>query len=156
MTRSCPHDPKVWTNYASFYFNELRAPDLGRSLLPRALKSLDEASHVQITSSFAQLEFKSPNGDKERGRTLFETLFTTYPRRLDLWAVLIDLEIKLGAMDHVRHLFERITSVTLKLKKVEFFFKKWVQFEEKHGDRRSIETVRAKAAAAVSRGSPVT
>ena len=49
---------------------------------------------VDIISKFAQLEFK--HGEPERGRTMFESLVSTYPRRVDLWAVYTDMMIKLG------------------------------------------------------------
>ena len=52
---------------------------------------------------FAQLEFR--HGSVERGKTLFENLVTTYPRRTDIWSVYIDVCIKFGDIDQARWQF---------------------------------------------------
>ncbi|KAK2823898.1 hypothetical protein FQN49_007508, partial [Arthroderma sp. PD_2] len=62
--------PDFFLNYANFLFDTLDAPQRGRDLLPRALQSLPSHTHVDLTSKFGQLEFRSPNGDVERGRTV--------------------------------------------------------------------------------------
>jgi rRNA biogenesis protein RRP5 len=140
----------------------MAAPDRGRALLPRALQSLPPHTHVDLTAKFAQLEFRSPNGDVERGRTVFEGILSSFPKRVDLWNVLIDLEIKAGDADQVRRLFERAlgldsgvamdgtksTKRKLKDKQAKFFFKKWLAFEEGPGggDEKRVDAVKAKAA----------
>ncbi len=53
-----------------------------------------------IISKFAQFEFKF--GDTERGRTMFESLLSSYPKRVDLWSVYIDMMTKTGKVDIVR------------------------------------------------------
>ncbi|RMJ27532.1 hypothetical protein PHISP_01589 [Aspergillus sp. HF37] len=154
--------PKFFLNYASFLFDTMAAPDRGRALLPRALQSLPSHAHVETTSKFGQLEFRSPNGDVERGRTVFEGLLSSFPKRVDLWNVLLDLEIKTGDAEQVRRLFERVlgtrdtkkgaaadTGKKLRPKQARFFFKKWLSFEEKlaaGGDDKMVEEVKAKAA----------
>ena len=62
--------------------------------------------------------------------------------------MLLDLEIKQGDDNkkQVRGLFERVTSSKLKARKAKFFFKKWLEYEEKAGDRKTQERVKAKAA----------
>ena len=101
---------------------------------------------MDITSKFAQLEFRSATGVPERGRTLFEGLLDSYPKRTDLWNVLLDLEMKLGDKEQVRQLFERVLARKIKPKQAKFFFKRWLAFEEKEGDERSVDNVKAKAA----------
>ena len=59
-------DPKLWINYASFLFDTAKEPEKGRALLPRALQTLPQFTHFDLTSKFAQLEFKSPQGLPER------------------------------------------------------------------------------------------
>src|SRR5436190_12775272 len=145
--------PNIFLNYANFLFNTLAAPDRGRALLPRALQSLPAHTHVDITSKFGQLEFRSPNGDIERGRTVFEGLLSSFPKRIDLWNVLVDLEIKVGDVEQVRQLFERVLGLNLGAKKrlkdkqAKFFFKKWLAFEEKKsgGDEKMVDEVKARA-----------
>lgn len=144
--------PDLHLNYATFLMTTVAAPDRARALLPRAMQSLPPHTHLALTSKFAQLEFTSPNGDPERGRTVFETLLAQWPKRLDLWNVLIDLELKRGGdKGVVRKLFERVTSTgsggpSLKTKQAKFFFKRWLEFEEKEGDGKSQERVKALAA----------
>lgn len=159
--------PKIFINYATFLFDTMAAPDRGRALLPRALQSLPAHTHVETTSKFGQLEFRSPNGDIERGRTVFEGLLSSFPKRVDLWNVLLDLEIKAGDIEQVRRLFERVLGIRdvkksaaaaatpegkrLKPKQARFFFKKWLAFEEKlagSGGRneKMIEDIKARAA----------
>ena len=142
----------------------MNAPDRGRALLPRALQSLSSHTHVETTSKFGQLEFRSTNGDIERGRTVFEGLLSSFPKKIDLWNVLLDLEIKNGDAEQVRRLFERVlgiqkgaaataagTAKKLRPKQARFFFKKWLDFEEKStsgdgGNEKMVEDIKAKAA----------
>ena len=140
--------PDLFLNYANFLMTTLAAPDRAHALLPRAMQSLPSHTHLSLTSKLAQLEFTSPNGDPERGRTVFETLLAQWPKRLDLWNVLIDLEIKRGDKEIIRRLFDRVTGSgpSLKVKQAKFFFKKWLDYESKEGDAKSQERVKAMAA----------
>src|SRR5262245_61270647 len=85
--------PSIWTNYSHFLHVTLGAPDRARTLLPRALQSLEERHALSLTARFAALEFRSPNGEPERGRTFFEGLLAQYPKKGDLWSQLLDLEM---------------------------------------------------------------
>ncbi|KAJ5811611.1 hypothetical protein N7474_007912 [Penicillium riverlandense] len=165
----CTQSPKVFLNFATFLFDTMAAPQRGRALLPRAIQSLPKHTHVETTTKFGQLEFRSPNGDVERGRTVFEGLLSSFPKRIDLWNVLLDLEIKAGDAEQVRRLFERVLglqsgkkggavsvdeSKKLKPKQARFLFKKWLAFEEKRaaageGDEKMVEEIKARAAAYV-------
>lgn len=154
--------PNSWLNYANFLFDAMAAPERGRALLPRALQSLPSHTHVELTTKFGQLEFRSSNGDIERGRTVFEGLLSSFPKRVDLWNVLLDLEIKVGDTDQVRRLFERAlgfgngvamdgtkmgTKRKVKDKQAKFFFKKWLSFEEGVSDNeKMVDEVKARAA----------
>ena len=144
--------PALYLNYANFLMTTFNEPDRARALLPRAMQALPTHAHLSLTSQFAQLEFNSPNGEAERGRTIFETLLSQWPKRLDLWIVLLDLEIKQGDSSVVRRLFERVTGSGMKLKarKAKIFYKKWLDYEEKHGDAKGRERVKALAAEYVS------
>ena len=55
---------------------------------------------VDIISKFAQYEFRY--GEPERGRTMFESLLSSYPRRVDLWSVYVDMLTRLGDKEKVR------------------------------------------------------
>lgn len=155
IKRFSAQSPGLWLNYATFLMTTKNEPDRARDLLPRATQSLPPHTHLELTSKYAQLELRSPNGNPERGRTFFEGLFSTWPKRLDLWNVLLDLEIKLvgsssrngrngggdggvegdesdddGGKERVRSLFERVLSLGLKPRKAKWFFKRWLSFEE--------------------------
>lgn len=165
LKKKVSSSPKFFLNYASFLFDNMAAPERGRALLPRALQSLPSHTHVETTSKFGQLEFRSSNGDIERGRTVFEGLLSSFPKRIDLWSILLDLEIKAGDPEQVRRLFERVLGIRdnkkgavsieaekkVRPKQARFFFKKWLAFEEKlaaadGGNDKMVEEIKAKAA----------
>jgi rRNA biogenesis protein RRP5 len=156
MLKKFGQDQKVWINYATFLFNKAADAEKARQLLPRALQSLPQFTHVQITLKFAQLEFQSASGNAERGRTIFEGLLDSFPRKMDLWNVYLDMEqalVRQGLEDdeRVRGLYERIFAGKIKIKQAQVLFKKWLRFEEDHGDERSVDSVKAHAAEFVRR-----
>ena len=51
---------------------------------------------MEMISKFGQLEFKL--GEPERGKTMFEGLLSSYPQRVDLWSVYVDMLIKSGGL----------------------------------------------------------
>ena len=57
-------------------------------------------SDISLISKFSQLEFK--HGEPERGRTMFESLLSTYPKKVDLWSVYVDMVLKTGDTQRVR------------------------------------------------------
>jgi len=142
-------NPALYLNNATFLLTTLNAPTRARAVLPRALQALPPHTHLDITSKFAQLEFTSPNGDAERGRTMFEGLLSKWPKRLDLWNVLLDLEMGQGEgaekIARVRGVFERIVKGRLNGRKAKWVFKRWLEYEEREGDGRGQERVKAKA-----------
>ncbi|BGP47503.1 rRNA bioproteinsis protein rrp5 [Rhodotorula kratochvilovae] len=137
---------KVWTLFAQYYLTHGR-PAEARELLPRSLKSLEKRKHVKTIVKFAQLEFKL--GDAERGRTIFEGIVDSYPKRLDLWFVYIDMEIKQRNVAGVRALFDRVLAQRLSSKKGKSVFKKWLTFEKEHGDDAGVDEVKERAVAFV-------
>ena len=46
------------------------------------------------------MEFKY--GEAERGRTIFEGMMNNYTKRMNLWSIYIDMEIKAGDNNIVR------------------------------------------------------
>lgn len=146
ITKKFSQSPNVWNNYAHFLMNTLSAPDRARALLPRATQSLPTHTHLPLTLKFASMEFRSTSGSAERGRTMFEGLLSTFPKRLDIWNQLLDLEIQQGDKDIVRGVFERVVKTRgLKPKGAKAWFKKWSEWEEKNGDKKNQDKVKAKA-----------
>ena len=150
--------PSFWLNYATFLLTTLDKPTEARSLLQRATQSLHSSEHRLLTAKFGLLEFHSPHGDPERGRTVFEGLLSTWPKRWDLWDMWVDAEMKLaqesesppaaggqpregGSRDSVRSLLERMTQGKMKPKRAKYVFKRWVEWEDKMGDGKQKERV---------------
>lgn len=141
--------PSVWTNYAHFLHVTKNEPARARALLPRATQQLDSHNGQNMVSRFAALEFRSPNGEPERGRTMFEGLLAAFPKKGDIWNQLLDLEIGVASSsaDHtaVRDVFERRTRVKgLKPQQAEKWFRRWAAWEEKL-DSKGKDKVMAKA-----------
>ncbi|KAK9471978.1 uncharacterized protein V1510DRAFT_418923 [Dipodascopsis tothii] len=139
FSQSC----KIWLAYAGFLVDAGRLDD-ARDVLQRALQTLPKRKHVKAITKFAQLEFAK--GEPERGRTLFEGLVSSFPRRIDIWNVFIDIEAKNGQHDAVRALYERVLTTKLSAKQAKFLFKKWLAYEQKHGNEGTVATVKEKAA----------
>jgi rRNA biogenesis protein RRP5 len=139
--------PTFWANYANFLMTTLDKPDAARELLKRAIQSLPTHEHRHIITLFGALEFKSPNGDIERGRTTFEGLVETYKKRWDIWDMYLDLELTKGK-DHVeadkekaRALFERMTKESMRPRRAKYVFKRWMKFEEDAGNVKGAKKV---------------
>ncbi|KAK3295771.1 uncharacterized protein B0H64DRAFT_432451 [Chaetomium fimeti] len=153
--------PHVWINYAHFLHATAGQPERGRALAKRATQILGNPAntaasgsaaqaHLALLPKFAALEFRSPHGDREQGRTLFENLLATYPRKFDLWNQLLDLEVSVPAEDSdvavVRDLFDRGSKVKgLKPRQAKAWFRRWAKWEEERGDAKSRERVSARA-----------
>jgi hypothetical protein len=118
-----------------------------RELLQRSLKSLPAGDHIDTIGKFARLEFKL--GDCERGRTLFESILSSHPKKFDVWNVFLDQELRTGDKTRVRNLFERITSLKLSSKKMKFAFKRYLDFEKTEGTEATIQHVKDLARAYV-------
>ncbi|KAF2773115.1 nucleic acid-binding protein [Teratosphaeria nubilosa] len=165
--------PDVWLNYASFLFDKMGDAAKARSLLSRALQSVPSNEHRLLTAKFAALEFRSAIGDPERGRTVFEGLVSEWSKWSSGWDMWVDLERsrlvalssdeqpvqrkkgkKVGSerseqAEKVRALYERMAAQKMKKRRAKFVFKKWLEFEEKEGDERGVERVKALAKAYV-------
>ena len=77
---------------------------------------------------------------------MFEGLLSTFPKRLDIWNQLLDLEIQQCDKDVIRAVFERVVKVKgLKPKGAKAWFRRWSEWEEKNGDKKTQEKVKAKA-----------
>ncbi|XP_020258376.1 rRNA biogenesis protein RRP5 [Asparagus officinalis] len=114
-----------------------------QSIVNRALLSLPRKKHIKFISQTAILEFKC--GLPDRGRSMFEGVLREYPKRTDLWSIYLDQEIRLGDPDVIRALFERVTCLSLPPRKIEFLFKKYLNYEKSQGDEERIEHVKRKA-----------
>uniref|UniRef100_A0A665SYB3 Protein RRP5 homolog n=1 Tax=Echeneis naucrates TaxID=173247 RepID=A0A665SYB3_ECHNA len=142
MVKRFRQNKAVWLSYGTFLLQQGQS-DAASTLLQRALKSLPAKESVDVIAKFAQLEFRY--GDVEKGRTMFDKVLTSYPKRTDLWSVFIDLMVKHGSQKEVRVLFDRVIHLSLSVKKIKFFFKRYLEYEKKHGTPQSIQSVKEKA-----------
>lgn len=142
--KSFTPDPQFWLSYAAFLMDVLSppSPTRARALLQRATQSVASNQHRYLTQKFAALEFKSPNGDAERGRTIFEGLVSTYAKKGDVWDMYLSLELSHGSPENVRDLFERMSKVTKK-KRAQTVFAKWAVWEASVGNAKGVERVKA-------------
>ncbi|KAF9460156.1 hypothetical protein BDZ94DRAFT_1266781 [Collybia nuda] len=133
---------KVWILFGEYY---LRKGDIenARKLLPRSLQSLDKRKHLKTISRFAQLEYK--HGEPERGKTVFEGIIDSHPKRWDLWSVYMDMEAGQGNIQSLRNLFDRVLAIKMTSHKAKSFFKKWLELERRLGDEDGANVVKQKA-----------
>jgi rRNA biogenesis protein RRP5 len=141
--------PAFWLNYATFLMTSAEKPDAARALLSRAKQSLadDAAALRALTARFGALEFQSPRGDRERGRTVFEGLVDLWPKRTELWDTYVALERgPRGSVENARRLFARMAGLKMGKRRARFVFKRWVEFEEGAGSMEDQERVKRLAA----------
>lgn len=132
----------VWVSFGSYLLDQKQS-ERAHEVLASSLNSLPKRQHIEVVRKFAQLEFTK--GDAEQGRTLFEGLIADVPKRIDLWNVYIDQEIKKNEKKKVEDLFERVLTKKVSRKQAKFFFGKWLAFEEMSGDNKATDYVKAKA-----------
>ncbi|XP_076584082.1 protein RRP5 homolog isoform X2 [Chaetodon auriga] len=142
MVKRFRQNKAVWLSYGTFLLQQGQG-DAASAVLQRALKSLPSKESVDVIGKFAQLEFRY--GDSEKGRAMFDKVLTSYPKRTDLWSVFIDLMVKHGSQKEVRALFDRVIHLSVSVKKIKFFFKRYLEYEKKHGTPQSIQAVKEKA-----------
>ena len=155
MCKKFKDKKKVWIAHMEYMLKNGRNEE-AFALSKRALLSLKPHKHVETMSKFAQLVFEFGSADK--ARTIFDGLLLKYPKRLDLFFVYVDKEVKHGDIATARSLFTKVASPddeTLKLKlsdrQMKRFFKKWFSFEEANGTTETEERVKDAARAFVER-----
>nr|XP_023653770.1 protein RRP5 homolog isoform X1 [Paramormyrops kingsleyae]XP_023653779.1 protein RRP5 homolog isoform X1 [Paramormyrops kingsleyae] len=142
MVKRFRQDRSVWLSYGTFLLRQGQN-DAAHSVLQRALRSLPDKEHVDLIVKFAQLEFQ--HGDVDRAKSMFDRTLTSYPKRTDLWSVYIDLMIKHGPQKEVRDLFDRVIHLSVAVKRIKFFFKRYLEYEKKSGTAESVQAVKEKA-----------
>jgi rRNA biogenesis protein RRP5 len=107
------------------------------------MKSLSRHKHIEVLTKFALMAFDLKKQDA--ARAVFESLLETYPKRVDLWHVYVDREMKLGHIPEARHLFERLITLKTTPKNLKTVFKKYLAFEMAHGTITQQAYVKEKA-----------
>jgi len=152
MCKKFKDKKKVWIAHVEYLLKRNRNEE-AYAMSKRALQSLPTYKHVETMTKVAQLVFEY--GSPEKARTLFDGLLLKYPKRLDLFFVYVDKEVKHGDLDAARGLFERqvspeaATKLKLSEKQMKKFFKKWYSFEEANGTAETQDRVKDAARAYV-------
>uniref|UniRef100_A0A182P930 S1 motif domain-containing protein n=1 Tax=Anopheles epiroticus TaxID=199890 RepID=A0A182P930_9DIPT len=115
-----------------------------KPLLSQALKSLPPRDHIPLIVKFAFLHNRNENRDE--AHLLFEQILTSYPKRTDIWSQYIDMLVKDNLVENARQILERAIMQRLPMKNMKTLYTKYVNFEEKHGDRDSVRRVKQLAA----------
>ena len=139
--------PDVWLAWITARMQR-GEPAEAKQTLQRAVDVLPQAKHVEVLSKFAQLEFKF--GTAERGRTVFDGILSSYPKRVDIWSVYLDMELKNAEHEPTKRLFERATSLRLSSKKMKFLFGRYLTYARGLDDAGLITHVKEKAKAWVA------
>ncbi|KAH8363499.1 hypothetical protein KR084_010954 [Drosophila pseudotakahashii] len=153
---------RVWPLAAEAYF-WLGKSDQVHNLLQRALRGLpnQERKFIDLSLiyvilnfyitfldipcivSFAKLYAKHDNNDM--AQTLLDDVVTSYPKRIDIWSVYVDMLIKAGQIDSARNVLERAVLQKLKPNKMQVIYKKYLQLEENHGTEATVAKVKQQA-----------
>ncbi len=139
---------KAWLSYIEFMIEwrkhevslnletEKIFEDKIKTLIKRALQSLDKRDHIYFLNRCSIAEYRS--GNFEVARMNYENILVNFPKRTDLWGVYLDMEIKhVEDQIYIRELFERICSLPLKTKIGKSFFKRFLNYENRCGDSES-------------------
>ena len=123
-----------------FILNDLELTE-PKTVLQKARQALPADQHVAIISKYGQLEFKF--GSPESGRTIFEGIVSNYAKRMDIWSIYMDMELKYGKGNETqaRHLFERCLSneqIKQKPKRMKLVFYKYMEYERKLGKEKNV------------------
>ncbi|WFD18124.1 rRNA biogenesis protein rrp5 [Malassezia caprae] len=140
--------PSVWIDWYQFLLRHERAEE-AHELVSRSLQSLDKREHIRALTAYALAEFKI--GDVEHARTMFETLVSRYPKRLDLWWQYMDQEVRLDNINGVRSLMERVfVARKHSTKQIKALLQKWLVIEKRIGDEDGVQAVLDRARAFVA------
>uniref|UniRef100_A0A1B0GJY3 rRNA biogenesis protein RRP5 n=1 Tax=Lutzomyia longipalpis TaxID=7200 RepID=A0A1B0GJY3_LUTLO len=135
-------NPEMWTKVGAAYFTVGLIND-AKQLMHRAIGALPQRDHIAVISSFAKLHNKFD--EKETAHALLEQIVTSYPKRVDIWSMYVDMLTKDSRHDLARQILDRAILQKLPLKKMRSLFKKYQDFEEKFGNEQSVEKIKSMA-----------
>lgn len=77
---------------------------------------------------------------------MFEGIVSNYPKRMDIWSIYMDMEVKYsGNAVQARHLFERCLSlpdIAKKPRNMKLVFRKYMEFEHTQGNTAKVAALR--------------
>ncbi|XP_055641261.1 protein RRP5 homolog isoform X2 [Toxorhynchites rutilus septentrionalis] len=135
--------PEMWLLVATCYYKIGHRSNV-KPLLSKALKSLENKEHIPLILKFAFLHNR--NDERDEAHILFEQILSSYPKRTDVWSQYVDLLVKDGLLDAARQTLDRAIVQRLPMRNMKTLYTKYVNFEEKHGDRESVRKIKQMAA----------
>ncbi|KAH8414171.1 hypothetical protein KR222_010875 [Zaprionus bogoriensis] len=130
ITRKFRTELQVWRVAADAYF-WLEMVDRVQPTLQRALSVLPKNQHINCIVAFAKLY--AQHDDNAMAQTLLDDIVTSYPKRIDIWVLYVDMLIKCGLIESARNVLERAVLQKLQPDKMLVIYKKYLDFEQKHG-----------------------
>jgi rRNA biogenesis protein RRP5 len=171
----------LWSQWAAFRFRRGNTNGV-TDVLQAANAVLPKDLQIDLTVQFALLQYRfAPSksteqesedfeksfgvGSTEVGRSMLEVVLSAAPKRLDIWNVYIDAEIrsaqaisqtrssissikgvkskiKIDDLKYIRNLFERVIQLPQSSKKMKFLLKRYATFELEYGDEKGVERVK--------------
>jgi len=161
---------KVYASWIELWYSNSNVTK-GRELLEMALSKLPADAQLQLMIRVAQFEYDYhyQGSSPERGRTMFEKIFTQHPKRLDIWTVLVDKELKsfrlmkdragvrpstiAAKLKAIRNVFDLAAGESkwsvYNAKQMRYIFGRLIAFEQEFGTEESLEVAQSKARAYV-------
>jgi len=143
----------VWIAYFKYLIQNSRQEE-AHNTLKQAIQCLPTYKHVQTVSKSAQLEYEY--GSFLRGRLIFENLMDKYSKRVDLFFIWMDQEVKFHKIEKARSIIQQViqnnniktTNPFINFqtnytdKQMKQLFRKWFRIEEVHGNTDSQQAVK--------------
>lgn len=144
---------RIRFKYGSKTDNKKLVFEAREKVLKLATQQLPHKKHPYVLLMLARFEFNSKQYKlalPERAETICQSLLSTFPKRSDIWHQVLDIEIKHKQKTdtyttQIRTLFERVSTMSFKMKIMKGYFKKWLQFEKQFGSDEDQELVKQKA-----------
>uniref|UniRef100_A0A1B6DWD4 Pre-mRNA-splicing factor Syf1/CRNKL1-like C-terminal HAT-repeats domain-containing protein n=1 Tax=Clastoptera arizonana TaxID=38151 RepID=A0A1B6DWD4_9HEMI len=128
------HIIKVFMKYQMF--------EKARSFYMKAAQHLTKKEYVNLTVQFAKLESECGFAS---AHALYENILISFPDRIDIWMVYIDILIKENNIHQARNIIQRAISLKLPIKKMKSLYSKWLNLEEKFGNEDDVKRVKEAA-----------
>lgn len=90
------------------------------------------------------------HGESEAAHAHFEQILASYPKRVDIWSVYVDMLTKSNEIELARQTLDRAVTQKLPVKKMRPLFKKFLDFEKKNGTEADVQKVKKLAEEFVS------
>merc|ERR1711991_797569 len=126
--------PAVWERYGKALVDNGQRAQLKRVFRDMSA-AIPQREQTLVVVHIAIHEYK--HGQPEQGRAHFESLVGRAPKRSDVWSAYLDQERALlaraapeASVPHLRHVFERVATVSLPPKVMQSVLTQWLSFEQ--------------------------